>query len=453
MFKKIPFWILPFFIVIFIIILIFYGAVLREALKPHKSKYFPYLHKATVFIAEIPKNLMQIRGIAGGEMTVRDRFNKKGGFKILKKIPRDEILLLSRYDGDIKQSVVEIIDLQNFKTIHIYKPNFKKINEKVNTSNKEFVKNNITNKPSRFRIHHPIISNNLDIIFHSENSPFISLNKCGNINWINQDDSYHHSVEIDEEGNYWTPSYIYPYELNKFFTGTIHEDYLDDGISKISKDGKTLYKKSLSNILIENDLVGLLFGINEQYYHDPLHLNDIQPALEDGNFWRKGDLFLSIRNRSLIVLYRPETNKIIKLIWGPFSRQHDIDIISKDEISIFDNNNVSTINGNEVMESSEVLIFNFKENSFTSYLKNSIAEQSVLSGVEGLQHLTKDNSLLIEDNADGRILFFSSSGELLWEYVNKAKDGKIYRLNWSRLIEEEEKIKLIKQNTIGLKCS
>ena len=105
------------------------------------------------------------------------------------------------------------------------------------------------------------------------------------------------------------------------------------------------------------------------------------------------------------------------------------------------------------MENSEVLIFNFKENSFTSYLKNSIAEQSVLSGVEGLQHLTKDNSLLIEDNADGRILFFSSSGELLWEYVNKAKDGKIYRLNWSRLIEEEEKIKLIKQNTIGLKCS
>ena len=94
-----------------------------------------------------------------------------------------------------------------------------------------------------------------------------------------------------------------------------------------------------------------------------------------------------------------------------------------------------------------------KENEATEILKNSIAEQSVLSGVEGLQHITKDDSLLIEDNADGRILFFSSSGELLWEYVNKAEDGKNYRLNWSRLIEEKKIVKTIKENIIGLKCN
>ena len=37
----------------------------------------------------------------------------------------------------------------------------------------------------------------------------------------------------------------------------------------------------------------------------------------------------------MIILYRPETNEIIKVITGPFTNQHDVDILSDDEISIF----------------------------------------------------------------------------------------------------------------------
>ena len=52
----------------------------------------------------------------------------------------------------------------------------------------------------------------------------------------------------------------------------------------------------------------------------------------------KGDLFLSLRSQNMIILYRLSTNKIISHITGPFSNQHDVDIISDKEISIFNNN-------------------------------------------------------------------------------------------------------------------
>ena len=52
----------------------------------------------------------------------------------------------------------------------------------------------------------------------------------------------------------------------------------------------------------------------DKYSKDPLHLNDIEPVLYDGNYMKKGDLLLSVRNISLIILYRPSNNKILKII-------------------------------------------------------------------------------------------------------------------------------------------
>ena len=62
---------------------------------------------------------------------------------------------------------------------------------------------------------------------------------------------------------------------------------------------------------------------------DPFHLNDIEPVLKSSCYWKKGDVFISLRNRSMIFLYRLKTNKIIWYKTGITSQQHDIDIILK----------------------------------------------------------------------------------------------------------------------------
>ena len=51
----------------------------------------------------------------------------------------------------------------------------------------------------------------------------------------------------------------------------------------------------------------------DSFKSDPTHLNDIQPVLKDGPYFKKGDLFLSLKFLSMVILYRPETNKIIKV--------------------------------------------------------------------------------------------------------------------------------------------
>ena len=59
MFKKIELWVVALLFVIFLIVLICYGAVLREELKPHKTRDW-YLQKIALHIAEIPKNIRDI---------------------------------------------------------------------------------------------------------------------------------------------------------------------------------------------------------------------------------------------------------------------------------------------------------------------------------------------------------------------------------------------------------
>ena len=85
----------------------------------------------------------------------------------------------------------------------------------------------------------------------------------------------------------------------------------------------------------------------------------------------KGDVFLSLRHQSMILLYRPLTNEIIWKGTGPFFHQHDVDILDSHRISIFNNNSKNFVNGDVVDGNNEVVIYDFKTNEYSSYLKKS----------------------------------------------------------------------------------
>ena len=56
-----------------------------------------------------------------------------------------------------------------------------------------------------------------------------------------------------------------------------------------------------------------------------------------GPDWKKGDLFLSLRNVSAVLLYRPSTDQIVWMKRGPWIGQHDVDILDDHRIGIYDN--------------------------------------------------------------------------------------------------------------------
>ena len=191
--------------------------------------------------------------------------------------------------------------------------------------------------------------------------------------------------------------------------------------------------------------MGFIF---ESFSSDPIHLNDIEPALNDSKYWKKGDLFLSLPILSEILHYRPKTNKIINYITGPFAEQHDVDIISDKEISIFNNNNFVVDN-----EQSEVVIYNFETKKFRTLFNDQLKKNKFKTTTEGLSHIFKDGSLMVEEQNHGRIILFNNQGEKEWVFVNKDKNGDIGHISWSRIIEDEIFIEKFKSLVDSKKCT
>ena len=119
------------------------------------SKYVK-LQKLALSIAKIPHNLKHNK-YKKDEVVTLPRHEDKAKFKVYKKSSTNAILVLPRYDHDLKIAVVEIIDLKNFKILHTYKPNIKSIFLSVDYTDPQhqFNKKIYRNKPTGTR--NPVI--------------------------------------------------------------------------------------------------------------------------------------------------------------------------------------------------------------------------------------------------------------------------------------------------------
>jgi len=434
MFKKIEIWVL--FLVIFLVLPFStgFGFLVRQELVGFKK--FGLLSESALFLSEIPVYLKRILTYKD-PLLVEDRFADLDNFNGEPNLS-EMYILISKYNGDISQGVVELVDLTNFKVLHTWNPDLNLFNSLVEKKD-EFKKLSIDKKDSRARLVHPKLTSDGGLLFHLSGSPLIKIDKCSNLIFQNTHDQFHHSIETDIDGNIFVATYKYPQALPLKKVGRDTKDndgYLDDTIIKLSSSGKILFEKSVSQIFIDNGLGYLIFstGTNE-FEKDPIHLNDIQPVDFDGKFWKKGDVFLSLRNQSMIVLYRPLTNQIVWKWTGPFSQQHDVDILDDHTISIFNNNSINVIGDKNVLDgNSEVIIYNFKTNKYYSYLKKSLINNNVKTRTQGRSQILPNGDLIIEETNYARTLYFNADGSLRWTFLNRAENGKTYNVGWSRLL-------------------
>ena len=451
MFKKIEIWILYLTLLIGVVLTIIFGHLVKKSLEHEDYSKRTFLQKVSIILASIPSNFQTIflSVKEPGNEFIRQLDIKKDKLTKYKSIKRNEMLLLSRFNPEKNRSIVEIIDLNTFEVLHSYEPNINKINSYTDTSREEFRNLLINNSPDRYYIWNPLIDENGNLFFNSY-SPFVKIGFCSEIIWINDEDNFHHSSNFDNNKDIWVPSSIFPFQVDKKYVGENFLYFKDDGISKISRDGKILLQKSVSQIFIENGYKHLLFG-HEEFKGDPIHLNDIQPVLKDTKFFKEGDLFLSLRNLSYVILYRPSTNKIIKIISGPFSNQHDVDIISDKEISIFNNNTINGKNDRFVEVSNQVIIFDFETNEFSYKFKQQLENLNAETTSDGLSEILEDGSLFVDLRNEGRLLMIDSSGDLEWEYYNLYEE-KTYDIWWSRIIKDKKMINSIYNKISNSKC-
>lgn len=378
---------------------------------------------------------------------VEQRFSGESGFSYAyssgerKDAP---YLLLNRYDGDRKQSVSELVDLNTQEIIHTWAMDVSPIWDKIDFESK-FTDLKRDAPTLRFRNDHALLLKDGSLIFIPfYMCPLLKIDKNSVLLWFSNY-AFHHSIELDHEGNLWVPSNIEP------STVAIGDDYKtsnrkrklfeDNALTKLSPKGKILFLKSVTHLLDENGFSHLVYGRGTDY-SDPIHLNDIQPVLLDGEFWKAGDIFVSLRNQSMVFLYRPSTNKILWSSLGPWLHQHDVDIINNHEIGVFDNNarTKGVQRGGRLFSSCEVdghnqyIVYDFRTKGFSNPFKEGFKKLDIRTKTGGRGEPYPYGKLFVEETNYGRLVVFDQKGDVEWQYINRAKNGKVYLLNWSRLV-------------------
>ena len=431
--------------------LIGYGALLRHHYLKNDNSKFVHLKKVAVFLAEIPflvKTMVKNKNINIDEARLKpqkhqDKNEKENFVRFLNNNKREALLVLPRYDHNLDKTIIELVDINDFKVIHRYDHDMNVMMKEINVS-EEIPDLKMDNSQVLYHFH-PIVLP--DGSFISRYDRVYKIDICSKLIWISDEGSTHHSLMMDHEGYIFTggqakpkSNYIKKYGVNNHY---------DDSILKLNSNGKVIYNKSIIDILIKNKIFPDNFALlsKSQNQPDPIHLNDIEPALNNTEHWKQGDLFLSLRHLSSIVHYRPKTNTVINYITGPFSYNHDVDIISDEEISIFNNNNYGK------GKNSEIVIYNFKTKKFSKLFNDQLIKGKFKTETQGLSHVFKDGSLLVDEQNHGRLIFYNNNGETEWEFINRSENGKIGHIFWPRVIEDKETINKIKFSVKNKKCA
>ena len=126
MFKKIEIWVLYLTILLSILFAIGFGVLVRQELVG--SFKAGWVSKTALTLAEIPLNIKRILQGLNSDLSLEDRFPSLDGFN---GTPNSEesYLLLSRYDGDLQEGVVELVDLNNFEVKHTWNPDIDLFND------------------------------------------------------------------------------------------------------------------------------------------------------------------------------------------------------------------------------------------------------------------------------------------------------------------------------------
>ena len=447
MFRKVELWVVGLICVAAFVGMILVSAIARKTADTAEgNKRFGLVGDAALALSMAPEKLIRTARMLINGDSIPDviRYLRNEDYLIVEETPgiagkagfrfsypagtRPDAgyLLLSRYDGDDERSYVELVDLNAQTVLHRWAPDIDAINAQSHLQS-HLINLARDKNLRRYLIWHPYATEDGGLIFQSW-SPLVKIDACSRLVWINDEDLFHHTIERDDNGMFWVPTDQEPVTIKG---SRVPKKFRDNSIAMVTPDGKLLMNRSVAQILIDNGLTYLLFS-GDGSFPDPMHLNDIEPVRKDGPYWRKGDLFLSLRNPSTVMLYRPSTNKVIWHKTGPWSKQHDVDILDDHRISIFNNN------GREewvAFRTAEVNIYDFATDEVTSPWRAALERLHVWAPTGSLAEILPNDELFVEEQCNGRLIRLTLEGDVVWEFVNRAKTGRVFTLGWSRLLD------------------
>lgn len=343
-------------------------------------------------------------------------------------------LLLSALSTGDHSSTIRLIRLADGEVLAKWVPDWSHIHE--NTSHHRW---GIKGNQAALRATHPLLLRDGSLIFNIGRGlvrqPLCNPKPSWVLNY-----PHHHSVELSNNGNsIWVPSVTEQFAVNN---KALAAKLRDDSLAEVSLDGKVIRNLSFSAILANNNLTGHLLGSTGLLQNDdPIHINQITPAPNDGSFWKKDDLLISARHLSTVYLYRPSTGKIIWYQQGPWLNQHSARFFKKNAITVFGNDVYGAPLKHPFVYASQhnqAYLHNFETGNTTSLHADALAELKPITATEGRLQVLDDSSLFIEETNNGRLFKIDATGKLEWAYVNTYDEEYVGALGWSRYLTKQE---------------
>jgi Arylsulfotransferase (ASST) len=441
-FTKIPLWLVGLFFIFWAVLAILFGSVVLNGISSQGSpngKSSKFLH-----VARIPQTVeAAFKGDTGLKYSGVARRLEPGFSRRATNAPgSDDFLLLSRFDPSAQRFVAEIIDLKQGQMVHRFAPLPSAIS--VDGPLRDWI-TKIDPKVAAMssRMMHPFLTNDGGIVFQNA-GPLFAVDPCGNVKW-SLGGRFHHSIEVDADGDFWVP-----FTLSHSNESHVSGGFLEDALAEVSPSGKLKKKISVANILESNNLSYLFY--NRPYSDDPFHLNDIQPVLTDSKFWAVGDVFLSFKFLSTIMLYRPSENRVIWWKQGPWMLQHDVNIIDDHRISVFDNHARSGPDDVHVVDGDDLVVYDFQTGLVSRPFTAAFKRNLIRTPSQGRGRILEDGDIFVEETIQGRILKMDSRGVVKWQYISADKDLSRLMLGWSRFLPSKDHKTAI-ENARRARCS
>ena len=291
-------------------------------------------------------------------------------------------------------------------------------------------------------IHGAHLYPNGDILVSYEYQGLLKLDRESNLLW-ELDMVSHHSIEVADDGTIWTLGRIIDMKSERvaqFDDGF----YLKDTLVKISPEGEILAEYPLIDLLFNNGFQGLLMTGHNQYRYanyDPLHTNDVKvltgPQAATIPQAKAGDLLISMRAISTIMVVRPDENLVVWSKTGPFLRQHDPEIGPDGLLWVFDNRNATPqkntgaeyLPEGQAFGPSQVLALPLDSQMARQRFVGT-PEEPFFTSIMGRMQLLANGNLLLVEPEGGRIFEVTMpAGKVVWEYRNLITPGTVGRVS------------------------
>lgn len=413
------------YIIISLFILAIFGWMVNQI--STKNKKFGFLTEPIKFMYSFPdlfeESVQEVKRLPKTFLHTYEKFEK------INRLDKDLIVLTSFSENDGSRTVA-LINLRNDSILRTW---------------------NLENPWGETgRIINPIYQeHDGSLIYHyyyHMRPGMYKIDANGNEQWNNDSLVMHHGMNLNNEGDIWVCT-IYPGKASGNYTidgrSMFYNDYR---ITKYcNQTGEIIFDKSITAILRENNLANYLLKSAET--DEPLHLNDVQPALKTTRFYEEDDVFISLRNIHCILHYRPTTNKLIRLIEGPFINQHDVDFLNDSTLAIFNNNTFVDMHVQnrkahtdtsrlEIAGSfySNIVTYDFKNEEFEFVGDSIFRTNKIFTKNEGLMEFLDDETFFVEEQNQG-LLWVLKQDEVIYKNVQKSQyEGHHHLPNWTRVI-------------------